>query len=187
MKNKKLIYQDIQISIYISDTEPFPADSELNTIIADVKAKTKASIEKMELMFEKDYVDVTYHLQPVPFERIRRITGYLVGDMARFNDAKVAEVKDRKKHSVADAMRLRDTDGDGRNDFIDSDGYTKPSMKFKKVTAAEFEILSKKDPNYVKDYSRNEDGDFILRMSDSQKTEIDNILKQHQPTMQIKK
>lgn len=186
MKNKKLIYQDIQISIYISDTEPFPSDSELNTIIADVKAKAKAPIEKIELMFEKDYVDVTYHLQPVPFERIRRITGYLVGDMARFNDAKVAEVRDRKKHSLADTMRLRDTDGDGRNDYIDSDGYTKPSMKYKQVTADEFEILSKRDPNYVKEFSRTEDGDFILRLSDSQKVEIDNILKQHKPPMKIK-
>ena len=34
----------------------------------------------------------------VPFERIRRITGYLVGDLNRFNNAKYAEVKDRVKH-----------------------------------------------------------------------------------------
>ncbi|WIF95330.1 anaerobic ribonucleoside triphosphate reductase [Caminicella sporogenes] len=35
----------------------------------------------------------------VKFERIRRITGYLVGTIDRFNDAKLAEVKDRTKHS----------------------------------------------------------------------------------------
>ncbi len=35
-----------------------------------------------------------------PFERIRRITGYLVGTLDRFNDAKRAEVEDRVKHSV---------------------------------------------------------------------------------------
>lgn len=35
----------------------------------------------------------------VPFKRIRRITGYLVGDLSRFNDSKLAEVKDRVKHS----------------------------------------------------------------------------------------
>lgn len=34
----------------------------------------------------------------VPFERIRRITGYLVGTLDRFNDAKRAEVRDRVKH-----------------------------------------------------------------------------------------
>ena len=35
-----------------------------------------------------------------PFERIRRITGYLVGTLDRFNNAKRAEVEDRVKHSV---------------------------------------------------------------------------------------
>ena len=34
------------------------------------------------------------------FERIRRITGYLVGDMNRWNSAKRAEEKDRLKHST---------------------------------------------------------------------------------------
>lgn len=34
----------------------------------------------------------------VKFERIRRITGYLVGTLDRFNDAKRAEVNDRVKH-----------------------------------------------------------------------------------------
>ncbi len=35
-----------------------------------------------------------------PFERIRRITGYLVGTLDRFNNAKRAEVRDRTKHEV---------------------------------------------------------------------------------------
>ena len=34
----------------------------------------------------------------VQFERIRRITGYLVGTLDRFNDAKRAEERDRVKH-----------------------------------------------------------------------------------------
>ena len=34
------------------------------------------------------------------FERIRRITGYLVGTMDRWNDAKRAEERDRVKHGV---------------------------------------------------------------------------------------
>ena len=36
----------------------------------------------------------------VPFERIRRITGYLVGTLDRFNNGKRAEERDRVKHSV---------------------------------------------------------------------------------------
>ena len=35
----------------------------------------------------------------VSFERIRRITGYLVGGLDRFNDAKRAEERDRVKHT----------------------------------------------------------------------------------------
>lgn len=34
------------------------------------------------------------------FDRIRRITGYLVGTMDRWNDAKRAEEKDRVKHTL---------------------------------------------------------------------------------------
>ncbi len=39
----------------------------------------------------------------VKFERIRRITGYLVGTLDRFNDGKKAEVRDRVKHQVTAA------------------------------------------------------------------------------------
>ena len=38
--------------------------------------------------------------QGVPFERIRRITGYLVGTTDRFNNAKRAEEADRVKHGL---------------------------------------------------------------------------------------
>ena len=36
----------------------------------------------------------------VPFQRIRRITGYLVGTTDRFNDGKRAEEHDRVKHGM---------------------------------------------------------------------------------------
>lgn len=36
----------------------------------------------------------------VGFERIRRITGYLVGTVDRFNNGKRAEEHDRVKHSL---------------------------------------------------------------------------------------
>lgn len=36
----------------------------------------------------------------VKFERIRRITGYLVGTLDRFNNGKAAEVRDRVKHGM---------------------------------------------------------------------------------------
>ncbi len=40
------------------------------------------------------------------FQRIRRITGYLVGTLDRFNNAKRAEVRDRVKHSVVTEVKL---------------------------------------------------------------------------------
>ncbi len=35
----------------------------------------------------------------IKFERIRRVTGYLSGDISHFNNAKRAEERDRVKHS----------------------------------------------------------------------------------------
>ena len=46
------------------------------------------------------FVNIRYELEPVRFERIRRITGYLVGSLDRFNDAKRSEVDDRVNHSA---------------------------------------------------------------------------------------
>lgn len=45
-----------------------------------------------------DFVDVQYSYSVRKFERIRRITGYLVGDLGRWNDGKRAEERDRLKH-----------------------------------------------------------------------------------------
>ena len=39
--------------------------------------------------------------QGIGFERIRRITGYLVGTMDKWNDAKRAEERDRVKHGMS--------------------------------------------------------------------------------------
>ena len=43
----------------------------------------------------------------VEFERIRRITGYLVGTLDRFNNGKRAEEHDRVKHSVSSCCSMR--------------------------------------------------------------------------------
>ena len=41
---------------------------------------------------------IVYVGEGVTFERVRRITGYLVGTVDRFNNAKKAELRDRLKH-----------------------------------------------------------------------------------------
>lgn len=41
----------------------------------------------------------------VPFNRIRRVTGYLTGSLDRWNYGKKAEENDRVKHSLADRFK----------------------------------------------------------------------------------
>ena len=49
---------------------------------------------------ENGEVNLDYVLQPARFERIRRITGYLVGTIDRWHNAKRAEEHDRVKHGL---------------------------------------------------------------------------------------
>ena len=67
---------------YVSDKHP---DKELDTL---------------DIHVDGEFVDLKYHFAPVRFERIRRITGYLVGTLDRFNNAKQAEEHDRVKHGL---------------------------------------------------------------------------------------
>ena len=55
---------------------------------------------------DEEYVGLTYSLEDIPFERIRRITGYLVGTMDHWNDAKSAEERDRVKHGISGAQAI---------------------------------------------------------------------------------
>lgn len=50
---------------------------------------------------DNDEVEVHYEIGDLGFERIRRITGYLVGTLDRFNDAKRAEESQRVKHRLS--------------------------------------------------------------------------------------
>ena len=54
----------------------------------------------MDFKAVKDKTEAKTRLigEGVKFQRVRRITGYLVGTLDRFNDAKRAEERDRVKH-----------------------------------------------------------------------------------------
>lgn len=56
-------------------------------------------IETLKIKVDGDSVDLETHKTSQGFQRIRRITGYLVGTLDRFNDGKKAEVKDRVPHN----------------------------------------------------------------------------------------
>ena len=57
-------------------------------------------ISGMTVKTDGEFVDLQFDFADVPFERIRRITGYLVGTLDRFNNGKRAEVADRVKHGI---------------------------------------------------------------------------------------
>ena len=48
---------------------------------------------------DEGYANIEYKVNPIPFERIRRITGYLTGTTDTWNNAKKSELKDRVKHN----------------------------------------------------------------------------------------
>ena len=52
----------------------------------------------MKVESDGNYVNLWYY-DRIPFERIRRITGYL-SSLNRWNEAKTAELHDRVKHAV---------------------------------------------------------------------------------------
>ena len=56
-------------------------------------------LTSLDVNLDGDFAELRYHFAPVKFDRIRRITGYLVGTMDNWNDAKTAEERDRVKHS----------------------------------------------------------------------------------------
>lgn len=75
------------------------SQSEIDYYVDHVRQKVRHQpIQKLEILVDGDFVELRWHLAPVTFERIRRITGYLVGDMGRWNNAKIAEERDRVKH-----------------------------------------------------------------------------------------
>lgn len=53
----------------------------------------------MKVESDGNYVNIWYY-DKIPFERIRRVTGYLTGSVSRWNDAKRAELHDRVKHAT---------------------------------------------------------------------------------------
>ena len=73
---------------------------EIEAYIARAREKYGREPVGMEIRVDGDYVDIDYDFGSVPFHRIRRITGYLVGTLDRFNNGKRAEEHDRVKHSL---------------------------------------------------------------------------------------
>ena len=73
---------------------------EIDAYVARAKEKYGREPVGMTIRVDGDYVDIDYNFGRTPFERIRRITGYLVGTLDRFNNAKRAEESERVRHGL---------------------------------------------------------------------------------------
>ena len=78
------------------------APEEQQAYVDYLQEKYNRELDSLDINIDGEYVDLHYTFTKEPVERIRRITGYLVGTMDHWNNAKKAEERDRVKHSLED-------------------------------------------------------------------------------------
>ena len=77
------------------------SETEVVGYINHLQAQTNEVIETVSISDAgKGDIALDFKLRPAKFERIRRITGYLVGTTDRWNNAKRYEEHDRVKHGL---------------------------------------------------------------------------------------
>ena len=90
-------------NVKITTTGGIISDTEIQAYIDRGREKRPGQkLLSVNIRLDGEYVDLEYCYDGKPFERIRRITGYLVGTLDRFNNAKKAEVLDRVTHEISD-------------------------------------------------------------------------------------
>lgn len=88
------------VEVKVINLENF-TEEEAKNYVDYVRERTTDSLKSIELKMCADgKVDVDYTTQGEKFERIRRITGYLTGDLNSWNNAKRAEESERVKHNI---------------------------------------------------------------------------------------
>lgn len=91
-----MVLENVEITISNGSLD----EAEIKAYIEYIrKNHPRKTLKRLHLSVHGEEIDLQYEFQAVPFERIRRITGYLVGTVDRFNDAKRAEERDRVKHA----------------------------------------------------------------------------------------
>jgi len=85
------------MSIIITGNAPL---EEQDAYVDYLQEKYSRKLESLNIEIDGEFANLSYKFAPVAFERIRRITGYLVGTTDHWNDAKKSEEKDRVKHSL---------------------------------------------------------------------------------------
>ena len=76
-------------------------EEEARNYVDYVRERIENPLKTLEVkMCDDGKVDLNYKTQGEKFERIRRITGYLTGDLNSWNNAKRSEEHERVKHGV---------------------------------------------------------------------------------------
>ena len=89
-------FDNVQVEVKNGTME----DNEIKAYIKYLENKfPDEQLKSLLITIDGQEVELDYVFKPQNFERIRRITGYLVGTVDRFNDAKAAEERDRVKHA----------------------------------------------------------------------------------------
>ena len=101
--NEQRMIDGIRVSLHYASEQDAPvSDTEIRAYIERGNVRhLNSTVSGLVLEVDGDEVGIHYELAPLPFDRIRRITGYLVGTMDRWNNAKTTEEHDRVKHTVA--------------------------------------------------------------------------------------
>ena len=107
MENKMI--DGVKVAVNYAQASDAPvSDDEIKAYIKRAYDKyPHGQLESLTLDVDGEAVGIHYGLAPVKFDRIRRITGYLVGTLDRFNNGKRAEEHDRVKHSVSSCCSMR--------------------------------------------------------------------------------
>lgn len=95
--NQITVYRNIVVQVVNGSMSEKELTATVDNLIA---GHPDIIFKKITFSVDNSHVDVTYTYDSVPIERIRRITGYLVGTLDRFNNAKRAEERDRVKHQI---------------------------------------------------------------------------------------
>lgn len=94
----KMLISGVTISSNF-DMQVDEAQRYIDYVLDNVKIENTPLVEIEVKLCDDGKVDLGYLFKGEKFERIRRITGYLTGDVTSWNDAKQAEEHERVKHT----------------------------------------------------------------------------------------
>lgn len=93
----------ILVQSNLADLSQTEARKYIGYVLQNVKHTDSDVLDWIDIKFCDDgKIDLNYQFHGEPFERIRRITGYLTGHLGTWNNAKRAEESDRVKHGIND-------------------------------------------------------------------------------------